>query len=458
MGELKSSLALMPEEGELDEAQVAVETNAKKKKKKKKKKRNSAECQDTGDGKSDASDPEDLPEGVCSAALKAGSGEKSKSSSAETKTSSEASGSKQLAKASKTSKKSNRHSKRADSTSSEASGSKQPAKAPKTSKKSNRHSKRADSTSSEASGSKQPAKAPKTSKKSNRHSKLVDLKAPCEAPPKLVLADSKAPGETPPVLVLAESKAQGKTPPKLVQKTEPLSKSMDEVRDLEALKLEGNVLYQKAPDETPLDLVLAESKAPGETPPEQVQNNEPLPRCMDEVGDWEALKLEGNTLCQEAPDETPPELVLADLKAFQKLKGGSKPQLADDRRLLAILYTNRSMAQIQIVKLTQQALNKMPGNTLPPQLFERAMHAHMDSSYAIELNPQNGKAWLRKGQSLLWMGTMRHRAREAVRALEFARDSKTLTDSMMPEVEEWLQFAKTTFDDTVPLPPQCTHQ
>merc|ERR1712007_29262 len=192
--------------------------------------------------------------------------------------------------------------------------------------------------------------------------------------------------------------------------------------------------------------------------PKVLQRTQPLLRGKYEVADWQVLRLEGITLYESERYEEAIEKYNAAIFSFQKLVGGSNPGEADHRRSLSGLFMSRAMLQLEIVKQTQMSLNKAPGAQLSPEMFDRAMRSHIDASFAVDLNETSGEAWFRKGQSLLWMDNARHRAREAVRAFELAKRFSTSDESFVPDLDDWLQYARSTFDDQVPLPDGCTVQ
>lgn len=142
------------------------------------------------------------------------------------------------------------------------------------------------------------------------------------------------------------------------------------------------------------------------------------------------------------------------IKALEAEKS-DEPEDVADRKLLAVLCTNRAMAALQIIKRAQEGRKCDPGMTLPAELRKLAMRANVDASKAVDLDEGNAKAWLRKGQALLWMSAMQQRAKESMKCLERARDCPGLPKTMKPEVEKWLKYAKMMFNDQTAMPENC---
>ena len=88
-------------------------------------------------------------------------------------------------------------------------------------------------------------------------------------------------------------------------------------------------------------------------------------------------------------------------------------------------------------------------------LRKLGMRANVEASNAVELDDGNAKAWLRKGQALMLMTSLQQRAKEAMMALERARDSPNLPKSMKPEVAQWLKMATKAFNDQTDMPEGC---
>merc|ERR1712224_324942 len=142
------------------------------------------------------------------------------------------------------------------------------------------------------------------------------------------------------------------------------------------------------------------------------------------------------------------------IKSLELLVGKESAKEAD-RKALAILYTNRAMAALQIVRRTQAGKRLQPGASLSADLRPLAMRANVDASNAVELDEGNAKAWLRKGQASLWLSSMQQRAKDSTEALQRARDSPNLPASMKPEVQQWLKLARKSFSDTTDMPENC---
>lgn len=181
----------------------------------------------------------------------------------------------------------------------------------------------------------------------------------------------------------------------------------------------------------------------------------PTPAVLEcPLGDWELLKKEGTELYMSDDFPGAIEKYGAAIKSLEALKG-DEPELLDDRKVLAILYTNRAMASLQIIRRAMAGKKWTPGATLEADLRKMAMRANVDASNAVELDEGNAKAWLRKGQALLWMSAMQQRAKEAMVSLERARDSANLPASMKKEVQQWHKYATTLFNNHTDMPENC---
>lgn len=190
------------------------------------------------------------------------------------------------------------------------------------------------------------------------------------------------------------------------------------------------------------------------------QDAGPTPSVDD--GNDEGPSLEDWTLFKKAATE---KYMADDFQGAIELYGrtikaleasvGSEPTEAADRKALAILYTNRSMAALQIIRRTQAGKKCGPQMPLPADLRRLAMRANVDASNALDLDEDNPKAWLRKGQALLWMSALPQRAKESMQALERARDNPRLPASMKPEVAQWHGWAKRAFNEQTPMHESC---
>lgn len=169
---------------------------------------------------------------------------------------------------------------------------------------------------------------------------------------------------------------------------------------------------------------------------------------------WEEIKAEATKRYMADDFEGAVEGYGAAIKAFEK-EHGDEPEGATLRKPLSILLTNRAMTALQIIKKAHKGKTISPGMTLKPELRKLAMRANVDASQAAELDESNAKAWLRKGQALLWMSALPQRAKEAMLALERARDSPSLPASVKPEVDKWHAYAKGMFDDQTNMPASC---
>jgi len=137
------------------------------------------------------------------------------------------------------------------------------------------------------------------------------------------------------------------------------------------------------------------------------------------------------------------------IKDLEKLKG-AEPENHEDRKALAVIYTKRATVTLQIVREKVE-----PGEPLPSEMRPHAMRANLDAANATDLDEGNASAWLRKGQALLTMNALPHRAKEAVLALERARDCPNLSSVLKTEVDQWLKYAKSSFDEQTPMPEGC---
>lgn len=172
------------------------------------------------------------------------------------------------------------------------------------------------------------------------------------------------------------------------------------------------------------------------------------------AGDWGTVKAEA-TKCYMADDLVGAiEGYGAAIKLFEALHS-DEPERGEERKPLAVLYTNRAQCHLQIISREQAGKKCDPGTPLPQELRKHAMKANVDASNATELDDANAKAWLRKGQALLWMSALQQRAKQSVDALVCARDSPTLPAAMKPEVAKWLKYARMMFDNQTDMPENC---
>lgn len=166
----------------------------------------------------------------------------------------------------------------------------------------------------------------------------------------------------------------------------------------------------------------------------------------------EALKAEGNNLYVQGNNLEAIEKYGLAIKAFVATLG-DEPEAPADRKALAILYSNRAQAFLAHVKTATQGQVK-PGEALPKEIRQQVMRANADASQAVELDENNAKAWLRKGQAQLSMSVLQQRAKEAVACIEKGI-RLGLPSSMKPEAEKWLNYGKATFDNETPMPDNC---
>jgi len=188
--------------------------------------------------------------------------------------------------------------------------------------------------------------------------------------------------------------------------------------------------------------------------------------CQSEFGDgaqacdekaqqeWERLKSEVTALYMVNDFLAAIDKYGAAIQALEALVG-EEPDGNDARRALSVLCTNRAMAGLQVVRRAQEANKSALGASLPKELRAVVMRASIDASRATELDGDNAKAWLRKGQALLLMSSMQQRASESVKALERARVCPGLTDTVRKDVDRWLAVARRSFDEQTPMPENC---
>merc|ERR1711972_1138276 len=119
------------------------------------------------------------------------------------------------------------------------------------------------------------------------------------------------------------------------------------------------------------------------------------------------------------------------------------------------LCTNRAAAHLQTLRREREKQKFQIGEPLPAVLRPLAMRANVDASRAADLDPENAKALLRKGQALMWMSSMQQRAKEAARVLKMAHASPNLPAVMKKEAEQWLKLANKQFMDQTDTPEQC---
>jgi len=158
----------------------------------------------------------------------------------------------------------------------------------------------------------------------------------------------------------------------------------------------------------------------------------------DSSTDWKNIKQAGTDSYMADDLEKAIALYSAAIKALEG-QVGDEPEAPDDRKQLSILYTNCAMARLQIVRRERKA--GQAGQEKADVLRKLGMRANVEASNAVELDDGNAKAWLRKGQALMLLTSLQQRAKEAMMALERARDSPNLPKSMKPEVAQWLKMA-----------------
>lgn len=169
-------------------------------------------------------------------------------------------------------------------------------------------------------------------------------------------------------------------------------------------------------------------------------------------GDWKSIKQAGTDSYMADDFEKAIALYSAAIKALEG-QVGDEPEAPDDRKQLSILYTNCAMARLQIVRRERKA--GTAGQEKAEAMRKMGMRANVEASNAVELDDGNAKAWLRKGQALMLMTSLQQRAKEAMTALERARDSPNLPKSMKPEVAQWLKMATKAFNDQTDMPEGC---
>jgi len=223
----------------------------------------------------------------------------------------------------------------------------------------------------------------------------------------------------------------------------------------------------------PVNKAPKQSDAPVDAPADAPMDEAASPVCAASVGvaadaakredagdaaadivTWEDIKAEGTKLYMADDYAGAASKYGSAIEALERACGGS-PTEDNDLRSLAILYTNRAACNLQIVKRAQEKKRCRPGQTLEPNLRRLAMLANVDASRATDLDPENAKAWLRRGQALLWSSAMQHRAKEAERCLEVAQKSSKLPASMKKEVQLWMKLARNTFNEQTDMPANC---
>merc|ERR1712113_1149593 len=106
-----------------------------------------------------------------------------------------------------------------------------------------------------------------------------------------------------------------------------------------------------------------------------------------------------------------------------------------DRHALSALYTKRATVSLQCARQAQP-IRCIDNKGLPNQHRPQIMRAGADAAQAVELDPLNAEAWMRRGQALLLMSVMQQRAKEACRCLVEAQ-RLGLPDSLQAEASEW---------------------
>lgn len=166
----------------------------------------------------------------------------------------------------------------------------------------------------------------------------------------------------------------------------------------------------------------------------------------------EELKRQGNEFYVKDDPAAALEKYALAIEAFEASTGDS-PQALEHRKALAVLYSNRAQAALALVRREHAAGNLKPGalSSLPKELRLHGFRANADASQAVELDPQNAKAWLRRGQALLVMSVMQQRAKEAVECFKKAQ-ACGLPASLQKEVEQNRKYAQHLFDQETPMP------
>mmetsp|Transcript_50395 Transcript_50395/g.90596 ORF Transcript_50395/g.90596 Transcript_50395/m.90596 type:complete len:228 (+) Transcript_50395:36-719(+) len=168
----------------------------------------------------------------------------------------------------------------------------------------------------------------------------------------------------------------------------------------------------------------------------------------------EDLKKEGNALYIKSDHAGAIEKYGLAIKAFEATKG-DEPDAVEDRRALAVLYSNRAQASMAFLRQSEAGRRLVEqGVGLPKEMRAYALRASSDAGQAVELDEQNAKAWLRKGQGILCLSTLQQRAKESVRCIQRAL-SLDLPDSLKPEAKLWLQQGKAIFDNETAMPENC---
>lgn len=144
------------------------------------------------------------------------------------------------------------------------------------------------------------------------------------------------------------------------------------------------------------------------------------------------------------------------IEAFEAAAGDS-PQAHEHRKILAVLYSNRAQAALALVRQAQPKGGWKPGmlSSLPKELRMHGFRANADASQAVELDEQNAKAWLRRGQALLVMSLMQQRAKEAVECFKRAR-ACGLPASLQTEAAQHQKYAQALFDQETDMPENCS--
>lgn len=169
----------------------------------------------------------------------------------------------------------------------------------------------------------------------------------------------------------------------------------------------------------------------------------------------EELKQQGNALYVKDDSAAAIEKYGLAIEAFEA-SAGESPHAPEHRKALAVLYSNRAQAALALVRKSKPP-GWRPGapSSLPKELRLHGFRANADASQAVELDRQNAKAWLRRGQALLVMSVMQQRAKEAVECFKKAK-ACGLPPSLQSEAEQQGKCAQALFDQETPMPENCT--
>eukprot|EP00933_Yihiella_yeosuensis_P022388 TRINITY_DN17630_c0_g1_i1.p1 TRINITY_DN17630_c0_g1~~TRINITY_DN17630_c0_g1_i1.p1 ORF type:complete len:200 (-),score=42.38 TRINITY_DN17630_c0_g1_i1:318-851(-) len=166
------------------------------------------------------------------------------------------------------------------------------------------------------------------------------------------------------------------------------------------------------------------------------------------------LKKEGNELYVKNDFQGAIKKYSEAIKIFEAEKS-DEPTAPEDRKILSVLYSNRAQATLAELKQSHAGKQVALGAEPPREIKLPAMRAISDASQAIDLDANNSKAYLRKGQALLCLSTLQQRAKEALRCLQQANEGN-LPQSLKAEAAHWQKQAQLIFDNETPMPDQCS--